>query len=171
MLRRILAGSRFLVVIAVLGSFLAAVAILVYGGATVIGIIFDIFGHGLFTSQGSKQLALECIEVIDLFLLGTVLYIIALGLYELFIQSLPMPSWLEIHSLDDLKSKLIGVVIVMLAVTFLGEVVSWDGTTTILALGFAVGIVLFALGFYLNVGFSNHSEVSPSDNKKETTES
>lgn len=170
MLRRILAGSRFLVIIAVLGSFLAAIAILVYGGATVIGIIIDIFGHGLFTSQGSKQLALECIEVIDLFLLGTVLYIIALGLYELFIQSLPMPSWLEIRSLDDLKSKLIGVVIVMLAVTFLGEVVSWDGTTTILALGFAVGIVLFALGFYLNVGFSNHSEASPSDNKKESAD-
>jgi uncharacterized membrane protein YqhA len=167
MLRRILAGSRFLVIIAVLGSFLAAVAILVYGGLTVIGIIIDVFSHGLFTPDGSKHLAIESIEAIDLFLLATVLYIIALGLYELFVQSLPMPSWLEITSLDDLKSKLIGVVIVMLAVTFLGEVVSWDGTTNILALGFAVGIVLFALAFYLNVGFQSRHETTLTENKQQ----
>lgn len=153
MLRRILAGSRYMITLAVVGSFLASIVVLIYGALTVFSIIFDVFTHGLFTVDGAKHLAVECIEVIDLFLLGTVLYIIALGLYELFIdESLPTPAWLVITTLDDLKAKLTGVIIVLLAVTFLAEVVSWNGSTNILALGVAVGLVLFALGFILNLG-------------------
>ncbi len=170
MLRRILAASRYLVVIAVLGSFLAFVTIIIYGGATVIGIIAEVITHPQFTANGSKHLAVECIEIIDLFLLGTVLYIIALGLYELFISSLAMPSWLEISSLDDLKSKLIGVVVVLLVVTFLGSVVTWDGSNTILSLGIAVGVVLFALGFYFNIGFPSKHKSPATEDKKEQPE-
>lgn len=135
MLRRILAGSRYLVLIAVFGSFLASVLVLIYGGLAVVSIILEVLAHATFTVEGSKGLAVACIEVIDLFLLGTVLYIVALGLYELFIdEHLPTPSWLVITTLDDLKSKLLGVIIVLLAVTFLAAVVTWDGSMTIVAL-------------------------------------
>jgi uncharacterized membrane protein YqhA len=83
------------------------------------------------------------VTIIDLFLLGTVLYIIAVGLYELFVDpGLPMPAWLRITTLDDLKERLLGVVVVLLAVTFLGSAVTWDGSVNILALGLAVGTVL-----------------------------
>ena len=158
MLRRMLAGSRYIVVIAVIGSFLASLAVLIYAGITVVGIFITAFMHGLFTVEGAKHLAVECIEVIDLFLLGTVLYIIALGLYELFIdESLPTPAWLMITSLEDLKAKLIGVIIVLLAVTFLAEVVNWNGSITILYLGIAVGIVLFALALLLRPGTNAHA--------------
>lgn len=153
MLRRVLAGSRYLVLIAVIGSFLASLLILIYGGLTVIGIGIDVVTHAIFTTDEAKHLAVECIEVIDIFLLGTVLYIVALGLYELFIDaSLPTPSWLVITTLDDLKAKLTGVIVVLLAVTFLASVVEWNGNTNILALGIAIGVVLFALGFILNRG-------------------
>lgn len=151
MLRRILAGSRYLVVIAVIGSFLSSLVILVYGGLTVFSIAFDAFSHGAFSVNGAKHLSVESIEVIDLLLLGTVLYIISLGLYELFIdESLPTPSWLVITTLDDLKAKLTGVIVVLLAVTFLAEVVNWNGSSNILYLGIAVGLVLLALGYILN---------------------
>ncbi|MBA2682111.1 MAG: YqhA family protein [Ktedonobacteraceae bacterium] len=151
MLRRILAGSRYLMVIAVIGSFLASIVVLVYGGLTVISIGLGAFSHGAFNVDGAKHLSVEFIEVIDLLLLGTVLYIIALGLYELFIdETLPTPSWLVITSLDDLKAKLTGVIIVLLAVTFLAEVVNWNGGSSIIYLGVAVGLVLLALGYILN---------------------
>lgn len=151
MLRRILSSSRYLVVIAVIGSFLSSLVILVYGGLTVLSIAFDAFSHGAFNVDGAKHLSVESIEVIDLLLLGTVLYIIALGLYELFIdESLPTPSWLVITTLDDLKAKLTGVIVVLLAVTFLAEVVNWNGSSNILYLGIAVGLVLLALGYILN---------------------
>lgn len=150
MLRRILARSRYLIVIAVIGSFLSSVIVLVYDFITVLGIAFNIVAHPIFDVSEGKRLAVESIEVIDLFLLGTVLYIVALGLYELFIdESLPTPSWLVITSLDDLKTRIIGVIIVLLAVTFLAEVVSGDGSN-VLALGVGIGIVLFALGYILN---------------------
>ncbi len=40
MLRRILSGSRYFVIIAVLATFLASVSILIYGGITVLSIIY-----------------------------------------------------------------------------------------------------------------------------------
>jgi len=168
MLRRILAGSRYLVVIAVIGSFLASVVVLIYGGLTVLSIAFDAFTHGVFNVEGAKHLAVECIEVIDLFLLGTVLYIVALGLYELFIdEGLPTPPWLVITTLDDLKAKLIGVIIVLLAVTFLAEVVNWSGSLNILALGAAVGLVLFALGYALKQSVTTHHDEEHDEIKAE----
>src|SRR6266702_7817852 len=72
MLRKILAGSRYLVVIAVIGSFLASIGVLVYGGLTVVSVMFEAFSHATFTLDGAKHLELERIEIIDLFLLGTV---------------------------------------------------------------------------------------------------
>ena len=153
MLRRILASSRYMVIIAIIGAFLASLTVLIYGGVTVITIIFDVFSHGTFNIEGAKHLAVESIEIIDLLLLGTVLYIIAID------ESLPTPLWLHIGDLDDLKEILIRVIIVLLAVTFLAEVVTWNGSVTILALGLAVGIVLFALGYILTVTMKPHATV------------
>jgi uncharacterized membrane protein YqhA len=157
MLRNILASSRYLVIVAVLGIFLASIVVFVYGGITVISILIDTFSHGVFTVSGAKALAVGSIELIDLFLLGAVFYITSMGLFELFVdESLPMPSWLVITSLDDLEQRLIGVVIVLLAVSFLGYVVEWDNTTPILALGVAIGLVIFALSFFLRSHSHNH---------------
>ena len=168
MLRRTLAGSRYLVLIAVIGSFLASIIVLIYGGLTVVSIGFEAVTHATFTTTGAKYLAVECIEVIDLFLLGTVLYIVALGLYELFIDAnLPTPPWLVITNLDDLKAKLTGVITVLLAVTFLANVVEWGGNTSILALGIAIGLVLFALGYLLNRGNKNHYAEMQEETKTE----
>ena len=165
MLRRILASSRYLVVIAVIGSFLTSLVVLVYGGLTVLTVAFNAFSHGVFNIDGAKHLSIESIEVIDLLLLGTVLYIVALGLYELFIdKGLPTPSWLVITSLDDLKARLTSVIVVLLAVTFLAEVVNWNGSSNIIYLGAAVGLVLLALGYILSQGaITNHDDADTQD--------
>lgn len=168
MLRRVLAGSRYLVLIAVVGSLLASLLVLIYGGLTVVSIGVEVVTHATFTTTGAKHLAVECIEVIDLFLLGTVLYIVALGLYELFIDAnLPTPPWLVIADLDDLKAKLTGVIIVLLAVTFLGSVVEWNGSPTILALGVSVGLVLFALSYLLTSGSKTRRVETPEQTHRE----
>jgi uncharacterized membrane protein YqhA len=168
MLQRILSGSRYLVVIAVIGSFLTAVAVLVYGGVRSVEIVIDVFTHSAFTDDGAKHLSIESIELIDLFFLGTVLYVIALSLYELFInEHLPVPSWLIVTDLDDLKGKLLGVIIVLLAVTFLANVVTWSGGVSILALGAAVGVVLFALAYLTKQGTKAHEVEEPVENNTE----
>ena len=150
MLSRFLASSRYLVMIAVIGSFLSATAILVYGGIEVILLIGDAFLSGKIDGKVAKSLLVSFIEIVDLFLLGTVIYIIAIGLYELFIDDqIQLPDWLEIHTLDDLKDKLIGVIVVVLAVLFLGQIVAWDGQRDLLSYGVSIALVIAALTYFL----------------------
>lgn len=150
MFKNVLARSRYLILLAVAGSFLAATALLVYGAVEVAVLIKQAISYGEVSQKGAKALALAFIEMVDLFLLGTVFYIVALGLYELFIDdSLALPHWLEIHDLDGLKNKLVGVVIVVLAVTFLGQVVTWNGERDLLGFGVAIALVIAALTWFL----------------------
>ena len=149
MLRRLLTKSRFLVILAVLGSLASATALLVYGVFDVARAIYEAFNAGI-NSKTLKTLSLELITGVDAFLLGTVFLIVALGLYELFIDpDLPTPDWLQVRHLDDLKDKLVKVVVVVLGVLFLGLVASWDGQRDLLRIGFAIASVIFALAFFL----------------------
>ncbi|HTN49577.1 MAG TPA: YqhA family protein [Burkholderiaceae bacterium] len=151
MLRALLAKSRYLVLAAVLGSLAAALALFAYGLAESVVVLVDLVTKADVSSTGAKLLALAFIEIVDLFLLGTVLLIIALGLYELFINAdIELPEWLQVRTFDDLKNKLIGVVIVVLAVLFLGLVVSWDGERDLLRVGAAIALVIAALTYFLS---------------------
>lgn len=148
---RIIAGGRFFIIIAVLCSFLASIVIIVYGGFLTFHSITQIVTQGEISSKMGKKLVVSMIEVIDLFLLGTVFYITSLGLYELFIdEHIEVPKWLEIRTIDDLKARLISVVVVVLGVVFLGQAVSWDGETNLLPFGVSVGLVIASLTFFLN---------------------
>jgi uncharacterized membrane protein YqhA len=151
MLSRILPATRYLISIAVLGSLAAATTLLFYGALEIGILVSKAFGEEV-SSKGAKALALGFIEVIDLFLLATVLYITALGLYELFIDdTLKLPAWLEVHNLDDLKGKLTSVVIVVMGVIFLGQVVTWDGERNLLPFGAAIALVIAALTAFLTL--------------------
>jgi uncharacterized membrane protein YqhA len=151
MLRSILAKSRYLVLAAVLGSLAAALALFAYGLAESVIVVFEVIAKADVSSKGAKLLALAFIEIVDLFLLGTVLLMIALGLYELFINAdIELPEWLQVRTFDDLKNKLVGVVIVVLAVLFLGLVVSWDGERDLLRIGAAIALVIAALTYFLS---------------------
>lgn len=148
-LLRLLAPSRYLIVVAVLGTLLAATTLLGYGAWHAGALV-----HGLWTgaageARGAKALILAAIELTDLFLLATVLYVIAIGLFELFVDDrLELPPWLEIHSLDDLKDKLVGVIVVVLGVLFLGQVVTWDGERELLGYGVANAAMVAALTWF-----------------------
>jgi uncharacterized membrane protein YqhA len=150
-LPQIIAGGRFFIIIAVVCSFLASILILVYGGLLTFHSATQILGQGEISSKIGKKLVVSMIEVIDLFLLGTVFYITSLGLYELFIdEHIEVPKWLEIRTIDDLKARLISVVVVVLGVVFLGQAVSWDGESNLLNFGASVGFVIASLTFFLN---------------------
>jgi uncharacterized membrane protein YqhA len=157
MIKRVLASSRFFIAAAVLGSFVSAVMLILAGFVAVVEIAFEKLSDPATDAQEAKQLAVDFIELTDVFLLGTILYIVALGLYELFIDpDLPMPRWLLIRDLDDLKERLIGVIIVLLGVTFLGSAVTWNGDRDILYYGAAIGVVILALTLMLWVSALRH---------------
>lgn len=145
-MRKILSGSRFLVILAVVGILLASATALLYAAVATVKLVIATFQHSAFDHYGARRFAVELTELIDLFMLGTVLYIIALGLYELFIDDqIPLPRWLRFHSLNDLKVGLLGVIVVLLGVSFLGEVVDWQGGPDIMYLGIAIAVLVLAM--------------------------
>ena len=82
----------------------------------------------------------KLIKQADYALLATVLYVLALGLYSLFVDDrVPMPTGFASTTSGQLKELLAGVVVVAIAVIFLGQALTWDGTTDLLAPGARVG--------------------------------
>jgi uncharacterized membrane protein YqhA len=159
---RLLASSRYVITIAALGTFVSGTVMLIFGTLAVIDIAIDAFVAFNLSTHAVEELAVEFIKLTDVFLLGTVLYIVSLGLYELFVDpTLPLPQWLIIKDLEHLKEKLIGVIIVLLGVTFLGEIVSWDGESDILRLGLAIALVVAALSFVLTTLSRHHERTEP----------
>lgn len=145
----IVGSSRFGVLFAIFGLGLASTLLLIYATLVVLKTIWDTITSSLLDVDQAKHLAVVFIELTDAFLLGTVLYIIALGLYQLFIDStLPLPGWLKVNTIDQLKSKLIGVIIVLLGVSFLAAVVEGSANRGLLDLGGAIGAVILALGMH-----------------------
>jgi uncharacterized membrane protein YqhA len=146
-----LSTSRYLIFLAVIAILIAATSLMIYGVVETIAIVRSIIDPALTGPKGVKGLTLAFIEVTDLFLLGTVLYVIAIGLFELFVDDrLELPNWLEIRNLDDLKQKLIGVMIVVMGVVFLGQVVTWDGQRDLLGYGGGIAVVIAALTYFLS---------------------
>ena len=147
---RLIGNARYIVIIPVLMTLLAATALILFGAVETVVVIQQVIAKGDFSSKTAKSLLLSFIEITDIFLLATVLYITALGLYELFIDDrAPVPHWLAIHTLDDLKDKLIGVVVVVIGVGFLGQFTTWNGETNLLISGGGAALVIAALTFFL----------------------
>jgi uncharacterized membrane protein YqhA len=139
---------RYIMVLPVFATFVTGCALIVYGLMETWSFVEALFftGHG----PDRNHALLLAIEIIDLFLLATVIEVVSLGLYQLhFNENLPLPRWLRIESLDDLKSKLVGVTVTVLAVYFLGEAVISTGGPDILYLGAGSALVIAALSFFL----------------------
>lgn len=99
-----------------------------------------------------KGTAIKSIQVVDYFLFATVFYLVALGLFSLFVDdNLPLPNWLEFHTFDDLKGSLIGVVIVALGIFFLGKAVVWEEGSDLFYFGATVSLIIFSLTYFLSV--------------------
>ncbi|HEY4200109.1 MAG TPA: YqhA family protein [Devosiaceae bacterium] len=140
---------RLVMLVPVVATFIAALALMIYGAIETWHFVDALYfsGHEL----GRDQALLLAIEIVDLFLLATVVQVVALGLYQLYFnQDLELPQWLKIDSLDDLKSKLVGVTITVLAVYFLGQAVVWSGGSDIVYLGGGVAMVIVALTYFLS---------------------
>ena len=150
MLRRLISLSRYIVLIAVLGTFAASLALLLYEASVFAITVVDVIREYSASPAAAKTFAVGLIEAVDVFLIAIVVYIISLGLYTLFVdETLPLPHWLEINNLEDLKNNLVSVVIAVLAVLFLSEAMAWETGSDVLMFGAAVAIVIGALTLFL----------------------
>jgi uncharacterized membrane protein YqhA len=151
-MRRLLATSRLAILLAVITSLLTFFVLLAVGAFEMGRSVVRFVTAADPSPDPVKTLSLSLIEVADLLLLATVFYLITVGLYELFVGERieRLPAWMAISSLDDLKTKLCKVIIVLLGVLFLGQAVHWDGEANLLPYGAATALMIAALTYFLS---------------------
>lgn len=149
---RFLAACRFLLLLPVIGCVMLTAGIVVMGMGRIYTGAVKLLQTGDFSEKAAKIMSLRVIEIIDLFLVGTVAYIAAVGLYKLFISTEEvkvLPIRLKIDNLSDLENKIIGVVVAALAVAFLGHAASAYEPTALLNYGGGIALVIAALAFFM----------------------
>jgi len=155
-------NSRYVVLVAVIASL--GVSLAMFYLATVDGYytIIHLSEYASPAMDGSarallrSQTVTHIVEVIDGYLLATVLLIFALGLYELFISKIDEATESEtasgvllINSLDDLKARLAKVILMILIVRYFEQVVNMTFDTSLDILYLALGISFIGLALYL----------------------
>lgn len=154
--------SRFVVLFAVIASMAAAFAIFYMATVDVVYLVGHILHYAdpALGGEGRKLLHDETIthvvEVVDGYLLGTVMLIFALGLYELFISDIDeakgskaSSNMLVIENLDDLKQRLAKVIIMILIVTIFELALKLKVGDTLDLLYLSGAVALIGLALYL----------------------
>jgi len=96
-----------------------------------------------------KDTVVSVLTAVEALLLDTVLLVIGHGLAEFFVDSeIEVPEWLHIRNLEDLKSKLIGVVVAITAVIFVGVLADSSRGADVLSFGVGAGALVLALGIF-----------------------
>lgn len=169
---KMLWSSRFIVISAVLACLGAAIGIFYMATVDAITMLAHLTEYTSLHGEERMKLRGETIthvvEVIDGYLLATVLLIFSLGLYELFISKIDQamnsdtaPKVLVIRDLDDLKARLAKVVLMILIVKFFEHALHIKFHTPTDMLSFAGGIALIGLSLYLSHAADHKSHPAP----------
>jgi uncharacterized membrane protein YqhA len=154
-------NSRFVVLVAVVASLVTAFAIFYL---TAIDVYYTISHlahyHALPDAERAilkSQTIAHVVGSVDGFLLGAIMLIFALGLYELFISKIDVAGTkhgasniLFINSLDELKDRLAKVIVLILIVMFFEQAIFLKPTESMDLLYYALSILLVSGSLYLS---------------------
>lgn len=149
-------STRFVVILGVLFSALASIVLFLAGSKEIIEVLVQFVWHSEELTKASILIGI--IGAVDYYLIGLVLLIFSFGIYELFISEIDIAraesgfgSILDIDNLDDLKNKILKVIIMVLIVTFFqGILLNYKSFSQPLdMLAMAVSICLICVGVYL----------------------
>jgi len=157
---RLLAWSLLLTLIPVVFLVAAGAGAFVYAAVVFVHTLGSIVRHPFPVGHHVGLFLLD----IDLFLIGATLLISAVGFYELFVreidsdESSPLPRWLRMEDLNDLKRRIIAMIVLVLAVTFVEAVVDDSSAHQVLDLGAGIAAVIVALTAFLRLGHGQNGE-------------
>ncbi len=144
-MKQIMGLTRYVVFVPAIASIIGALLLMAQGSLAMVMAVIDTISNG----YGLKETIVEVLTAVDAILLGTVLLVIGYGLYELFIDAdLEVPQWLRVYDLDDLKSKLIGVVVAIIAVVFVGVFVDSNRASDVISYGVGAGALVVGLAIF-----------------------
>ncbi len=164
---------RLFILVPVIFSLLSALRLFIIGTVDI--------GAGLLLSLNFKnpegeatvKIVAYIIGGIDYYLIGIVLLIFALGIYELFISEISIRdennSILEINTLEELKSKLVNVIVVALIVSLFKRMLNLDLQQVSDVVYIALAILLISISQYLlNLNYHSPSKHNRTDEKSNT---
>ena len=156
---RFLAGLRWLILVPVVVLAVAAVGAFAYGVEVLVNSVGEVVRH---PNPVGNKIGLFLL-IVDLLLIGATLLIAAIGLYELFISRVDspgasrLPDWLQMHDLNDLKARVIAMIVLVAAVSFVEVVVDAEPALHVLELGGGIAAVIVALTLFLKLSGQGHS--------------
>lgn len=159
---RLLWGSRLLVLVPVVAglvlaagaAFVATVDAVYYAG-TLLRFADPSLGTGARDAL-RDALVTAVVKVLDGYLISAILIVFSLGLYELFVSKLDAAedsetgsTVLHVKSLDDLKNKVVSLVLLVLTIEFFQRALRLDYASPLDLLYLAGGILLVGAAFFL----------------------
>lgn len=154
---KVLWSSRFLVLIAVVSSLLGSLVLFLVGTMDILEVARMTFGYYL-GRQGQdihEFIITDIILAIDIYLVAVVLLIFGAGSYRLFIspidkseESAPTHPF-NIQTFDELKDKIVRVVILAVIIEFFRAVVDIQFSTPLHAIYLALSVLALAAAVYL----------------------
>ncbi len=159
--------TRYIVLIPILGLTLAAMMLFIFGGFHLIGLVVETTLSYLgMVKQNTTGLPIyvEIIEYVHTFLIGTVLYLTAVGFFQLFIgKKIELPGWMQIQDTMELETDLIGVAVVVLVINFM-SISFRENVQDLARYGIAIALPIAALGFFLGMrAWAKKQERHPED--------
>lgn len=163
--------SRLVVIAAVIASLLGGLAMFLIATIDAYELLVHVLDYAISDLPAEERAYMRAqsiahiVELIDGYLLGTVMLIFSLGLYELFISKIELAEKTErgskvliIHTLDDLKSRLGKVVLMILIVRFFERAMVMPFDTPLEGFYVSASIALIGLALYLShAGDHGHS--------------
>ncbi|MBN1782799.1 YqhA family protein [bacterium] len=169
-LEHMLWNSRVIILLGVFGLIAGSTVMFIMGFLDTIALIKKFFvniaRHGIHFDAIYDSIIVSTIKIVDDFLLGIVLLIFGLGTYDLFISRLDpaeqqtdvRPDWLIFSSIDELKSVLGKVILMILIINLLKYAlhIDYHSPSDLIYLGGAIALVAIALKFShgLDINFS-----------------
>lgn len=156
---RILVSSRLLIFIPVVFLLIDAAGSFVYGCIILVTTATD-FVHE--PNRPGSVLG-RFLIVMDTYLVGATLMIAAFGFYALFINGEPdgarslMPAWLKMRDLEDLKARVVSMLILVAAITFVDVLVETHNQIGVFYLGIGIAVLIVALTGFLRFGRQTHA--------------
>ena len=159
---RLLWGSRLLVLVAVVAGLVMAVGAAYLATVDVVSLV------GLLIQYGDPGLSYEArgelrddivtviAKVLDEYLISAILIVFSLGLYELFVSRIDAAEGSEtasrllyVGSIDDLKDKVVRLILLILAIEFFQRALQLRYESSLDLMYLAGGVLLLSAAFYL----------------------
>lgn len=143
-------GTIFIVVFCAIG----AISLFIMGSREIftgISLIFTLEYH----PKSTEQILIYIIGAIDLYLIGIILLLFSFGIYELFISDIDHAraeggaNILNIESLDELKNKILKVIIMVMIVTLAKVILEAKFSNPLEILYFAFSILCVSGAVFL----------------------